>query len=168
VVAVAEALARAVHHVHQRGIVHRNLKPRVVLLKEDGTPKLTGFGLAKWLHPGEGKPDLDEEGSICGTPSYMAPEQVAGRNELIREATDIWGLGAVIYELLTGRPPFRGSTVMDTINQIRAHEAVPPRRFRSEIPRPLEAICLKCLQKEQSRRHASAEEVARELSRFRK
>jgi serine/threonine protein kinase len=164
-VALGETLARTVHHIHQCGVLHRNLKPRVVLLKADGTPKLTGFGLSKWLNPGAGRPDLDEDGAVMGTPSYMAPEQASGQLHLLGPATDIYGLGALLYQLLTGRPPFRGETALDTLQQVMEGELVPPRQLQPGIPRKLEAICLKCLHKDPGKRYGSAAELAEELRR---
>jgi serine/threonine-protein kinase len=159
-----ETLARAMHHAHQRGIIHRDLKPANVLLTADGTPKVTDFGLVKRLDQEPGP--WEAKGAIMGTPSYMAPEQAAGQNQRVGPATDVHALGATLYEMLTGRLPFRGATVMDTLEQVRSQEPVPPRRLQPGVPRDLEAICLKCLQKEPDKRYASAEALAEDLRRF--
>jgi eukaryotic-like serine/threonine-protein kinase len=161
---LAETLARAIHLAHQRGIVHRDLKPANVLLTSDGAPKITDFGLAKRLV--EEDSGQTREGSVLGTPSYMAPEQARGATRDVGPAADQYALGAILYELLTGRPPFQGKTVHDTLEQVRSQEPEPPGRFRSEVPRDLETICLKCLQKEPHRRYADAFELAEDLRRF--
>jgi serine/threonine protein kinase len=157
------SLARAVHHAHERGIVHRDLKPANVLLSADGTPKIADFGLAK-------RADSDYvhtlTGAILGSPSYMAPEQAAGATDKIGPATDVYALGVILYELLTGRPPFRGASVIDTIEQVREHAPPPPRSLQPKIPRDLETICLKCLEKQSKRRYASAAELADDLMLF--
>jgi WD40 repeat protein/serine/threonine protein kinase len=158
-----QTLARAVHHVHQRGIVHRDLTPRNVLLTADGTPKITDFGLAKLQ---VGGPFQTESGSILGTPCYMAPEQAAGKTHEIGPATDIYALGAILYEMLTGRPPFLAETPFDTVLQVRTSDPVPPRRLLGKIPRDLETICLKCLHKEPRKRYASALDLADDLRRY--
>jgi tetratricopeptide (TPR) repeat protein len=157
---LVETLARAVHEAHQRGVVHRDLKPANILLRADGTPKISDFGLAKRL---EGESQT-VTGAVMGTPSYMAPEQARGDKE-IGPAADIYALGAILYEALTGRAPFRGETPWDTVAQVIADEPVPPTRLQPKLPRDLETICVKCLQKEPSRRYASAEELADELRR---
>jgi serine/threonine protein kinase len=158
-----ETLARAMHHAHQRGIIHCDVKPANVLLTADGTPKITDFGLAKRVEGGAG---LTQSGAIVGTPIYMAPEQAAGKNDQIGPATDVYGLGATLYEMLTGRPPFRGATVVDTLQQVLSGEPVPPRRLQPRVPRDLEAVCLECLRKEPGQRYASAEALAEDLRRF--
>jgi tetratricopeptide (TPR) repeat protein len=160
---LVETLARAVHAAHQRGIVHRDLKPANVLLTEDGTPKITDFGLAKVLDATAG---LTGSGAIMGTPSYMAPEQAGRQPQAIGPATDVYALGAVLYELLTGRPPFRGETPLATVAQVVADEPVPPRRLQPGVARDLETVCLKCLQKEPARRYASALVLADDLRHF--
>jgi hypothetical protein len=160
---LVETLAWAMHAVHLKGIVHRDLKPSNVLLAEDGTPKITDFGLAKKL----GKAGQTASGAVIGTPSYMAPEQAAGKPGEIGPATDVYALGAILYECLTGRPPFQAANILDTLMQVVADDPVPPSRLKPEVPKDLESICLRCLQKEPARRYTSAEELAQDLSRFR-
>ncbi len=156
-------LARAVHAAHRAGIVHRDLKPANVLLTAEGQPKITDFGLAKKLGDAAG---LTQSGAIVGTPSYMAPEQAGGRAGEIGPATDTYALGAILYECLTGRPPFRAATPLDTVLQVINDEPVPPRQLQSKIPRDVETICLKCLRKEPRKRYESAEALADDLERF--
>jgi WD40 repeat protein/tRNA A-37 threonylcarbamoyl transferase component Bud32 len=160
--ALVEHLARAMHAAHQKGIVHRDLKPANVLLAEDGTPKITDFGLAKKLD----EAGQTATGSIMGTPSYMAPEQAGGTSGLIGPAADVYALGAILYECLTGRPPFKAATAMDTLIQVVADDPVPPRTLNAQMPRDLETVCLKCLQKEPHKRYAGAEDLANDLRRF--
>jgi hypothetical protein len=160
---LVEALARAMHYAHQRGIVHRDLKPANVLLTADATPKIADFGLAKLLVGGEVQ---TQSGAILGTPSYMAPEQAEGKGKDIGPAVDVYALGALLYELLTGRPPFRGETPLETVQQVKAEEPLPPSRLQPKVPRDLTTICLKCLQKEPRQRYASAEALAEDLRRF--
>jgi serine/threonine protein kinase len=157
------ALARAVHHAHQQGIIHRDLKPANVLLTPDGVPKVTDFGLAKLRDSDTG---YTQTGAILGSPSYMAPEQAEARTRDVGPATDIYALGAILYELLTGRPPFKAATLLETLEQVRANEPVPPRRLQPGVPRDLETVCLKCLQKSPADRYASAEALAEDLNRF--
>jgi hypothetical protein len=156
-------LARAIHAAHLQGIVHRDLKPANILLTTDGRPKITDFGLAKRLGDGS---DQTRSGTIVGTPDYMAPEQARGEADDAGPLVDQHALGAILYELLTGRPPFRGSTPSDTIEQVRTQQPVPPTRLRPKVPRDLETICLKCLQKEPHRRYADADALAHDLDRF--
>jgi WD40 repeat protein len=162
--ALVETLARAIHAAHQAGVVHRDLKPANVLLAADGTPKITDFGLAKKLDAGDGP---TKSGAIMGTPSYMAPEQAAGEAKVVGPAADVYALGAILYELLTGRPPFKAATALDTILQVISDEPVPPTQLQGKTPRDLETICLTCLQKEPSKRYSSAAALAEDLRRFR-
>jgi eukaryotic-like serine/threonine-protein kinase len=159
--ALVEQLAGAVHHAHECGIIHRDLKPANVLLAGDGTPKLADFGLAKYE-----RPELTATGAILGTPSYMAPEQTWQDNRTPGRAVDIYSLGAILYELLTGRPPFGGATVLETLEWVRSHEPVPPAQLRADFPRDLSTICLKCLEKEPARRYATAQTLAEDLRRY--
>jgi serine/threonine protein kinase/tetratricopeptide (TPR) repeat protein len=161
---ITRDLARAMDQAHRRGIIHRDLKPANVLLTNDGTPKITDFGLAKRY--ADDDTGQTRTGAIMGTPSYMAPEQAAGKTKDTGPAADIYSLGAILYDLLAGRPPFRGVTVLDTLQQVRSLEPVPPRRLDMKVPRDLETICLKCLQKEPSKRYANAGDLAEDLRRF--
>jgi tetratricopeptide (TPR) repeat protein len=183
---LVETLAHAIHYAHQQGVIHRDLKPTNVLLHRapaqgegqaeegrgprdshprplsaDVCAKITDFGLAKFLAGS----DLTHSGDVLGTPSYMAPEQAAGRP--VTSAVDIYGLGAILYEALTGRPPFSAATVEATLGLVRRDEPVPPRRLQPTVPRDLETICLKCLRKEPGRRYGSAQDLADDLQQFR-
>jgi WD40 repeat protein/serine/threonine protein kinase len=160
---LVETLARAMEAAHQAKVIHRDLKPANVLLTAAGEPKVTDFGLAKKLDVPHGQ---TQTGAVMGTPSYMAPEQASGSKD-IGPAADVYALGAILYELLTGRPPFKAATALDTILQVVSDEPVPPRRLQSKVPRDLETICLKCLQKQPARRYASAAALADDLRRFR-
>jgi tetratricopeptide (TPR) repeat protein len=161
---LVQTLARTMHAAHEQQIVHRDLKPANVLLTADGQPKITDFGLAKRLDaPAAGQ---TQSGVIVGTPTYMAPEQAAGHARTISPAIDIHALGVILYELLTGRPPFQAAVVLDLLEQVRTQEPVPPRRLQPKVPRDLETICLKCLQKEPRKRYASARALADDVGRF--
>jgi WD40 repeat protein len=160
---LVETLARTVHAAHQRGIIHRDLKPGNVLLTGDGTPKVADFGLAKRLDDPTGQ---TASGAILGTPSYMAPEQAGGKHRQIGPAADTYALGAILYDLLTGRPPFKAATSMETVYQVLHEEPVPPCQLQPNLPRDLETICLKCLQKNPAQRYATAQALAEDVHRF--
>ncbi len=178
---LVEILARTIHHAHERGIVHRDLKPANILLAPPlpddplradpdgaavaalyGVPKIADFGLAKRLDDEAGQ---TRTGQIMGTPSYMAPEQAAGNPRSVGPAADVYALGALLYELLTGRPPFHGSNSWDIVGQVLNEEPVPPDRLRPRLPRDLGRICLKCLEKDPRKRYATALELADDLRR---
>jgi WD40 repeat protein/tRNA A-37 threonylcarbamoyl transferase component Bud32 len=160
---LTETMARAIHVAHQRGIVHRDLNPSNILIALDGTPKISDFGLAKFLVDDKG---LSLSGVFLGTPSYMAPEQVSGNGQTIGPGTDVYALGALLYEMLTGAAPFRGFTPMETLCQVMEAQLVPPSRLRHGVPEDLETICLKCLDRDPARRYSSAEDLAEDLRRY--
>jgi tetratricopeptide (TPR) repeat protein/predicted Ser/Thr protein kinase len=162
---ILETLARAMHYAHEHNIIHRDLKPANVLLTSDGIPKITDFGLAKRLEQKEDS-SKTRTGTLMGTPSYMSPEQAAGRTRDIGPLSDQYTLGAILYEMLTGRPPFLGATMLETIIQVRTREPVPPTQLQATTPHDLEIICLKCLQKEPGKRYGNAGELADDLRRF--
>src|SRR5581483_9107366 len=159
---LAERLARAVQAAHEKGIVHRDLKPANVLRAADGSPKIADFGLARRSDSAHG---LTATGAVLGTPSYMAPEQAAGRKD-VGPPADVYALGAILYECLTGRPPFRAATPLETVAQVVRDDPVSPRVLQPGLPRDLDTICLKCLQKDPARRYATAGELADDLRRF--
>ena len=156
-------LAEATQYAHQRGILHRDLKPQNVLMDATGQPRITDFGLAKRIAQDSG---LTQEGSVMGSPSYMPPEQAGGRLDRICPATDVYALGAILYELLTGRAPFVAETPVATLRLVLETEPVGPRKLNERVPVDLETICLKCLEKDPQRRYATARELAEELRRF--
>jgi tetratricopeptide (TPR) repeat protein len=171
---LVETLARAMSHAHQQGVVHRDLKPSNVLLIGEAdaplgqcVPKITDFGLAKQMNlPPAGAGPQTQSGAIVGTAEYMSPEQAAGQSRAVGPAADIYSLGAILYELLTGRPPFKGASLVDTLQQVLRDEPVSPRSLQPKVPRDLETICLKCLHKGPDKRYATAEGLAEDLRRF--
>ena len=165
---VVAVLARAVHFAHERGVLHRDLKPGNVLLAADGSPKVTDFGLARFLEA-EAAAAADSPtptGAVLGTPSYMAPEQAGGVTKAPTPAADIYSLGAILYEMLTGRPPFLADGPLETTLRVLTDDPVPPRRLRPKVPRDLETICLHCLRKAPRQRYPSADVLADDLQRY--
>jgi tetratricopeptide (TPR) repeat protein len=160
---LATTLAEAIHAAHESGIVHRDLKPSNVLLTQEGTPKISDFGLARRLDEAAG---LTQTGVVVGTPSYMAPEQARGRHDAIGPAVDVYALGAILYELLTGKPPFRAATAVETVQLVINQDPVPPSQVNAKVPRDLETICLKCLAKDPRFRYSTGAALAEDLNRF--
>jgi predicted Ser/Thr protein kinase len=156
-------VAEAVAYAHQHGVIHRDLKPANILLDAHGSPRITDFGLAKNV---QGDSGLTGSGQILGTPSYMPPEQAGGNRGAVGPAADVYAMGATLYGMVTGRPPFQAATVVDTVQMVVSQEPVPPRRLNVTIPRDLETIILKCLEKEPRRRYGSAAALAEDLQRF--
>ena len=161
--AYLKTIAEAIEFAHRRGTLHRDLKPSNILIDRFDQPHVTDFGLAKRI---EASAQLTATGSLMGTPSYMPPEQAGANNGRIGPASDVYSLGAVLYELMTGRPPFLGESLVATLNQVLNAEPVSPRLLNPNVPRDLETVCLKCLQKEPLRRYATSQELANELGRF--
>jgi TolB-like protein/Flp pilus assembly protein TadD/predicted Ser/Thr protein kinase len=160
---VIAKVARTVHYAHEHGILHRDIKPGNILLDNNGDPHLTDFGLARLL---DAQSSITRTIDVLGTPSYMAPEQAAGETGKLSKATDVYGLGAVLYQLLTGQPPFAGGTTYETIRLLRDTEPRPPRQLNPKIDRDLSTICLKCLEKDPERRYSSALALAEDLERW--
>ncbi|WP_168566215.1 protein kinase domain-containing protein [Crateriforma spongiae] len=158
-------IADAVAYAHAQGVIHRDLKPENVLIDRDGQPRITDFGLAKLIDSDD---ELTQDGAIMGSVFYMPPEQASGQKSLIGPTADIYALGAMLYKLLTGHPPFQGPTAMETLNQVIHQDPIPLRRINSRIPRDLETICLKCLHKDIKRRFRTANELVEELTSFRR
>ncbi|MHB8522269.1 MAG: serine/threonine-protein kinase [Limisphaerales bacterium] len=158
-----KTIAEAVHFAHQRGIVHRDLKPANVLMDEFNRPRITDFGLAKRLDRAE---SITASGAIFGTPNYMSPEQAAGRQDIIGPAGDVFSLGAMLYEMITGRVPFHGSNLAETLSNILRKDPAPPGRLNPRVPPDLETICLKCLEKRSDWRYPTADALAKDLGRF--
>src|SRR6266446_4425748 len=156
-------LARTVHYAHEHGILHRDIKPGNVLLDKEGEPHLTDFGLARLV---ETESTITRTMEVLGTPSYMAPEQAVGNDAAITSATDVYGLGAVLYQLLTGHPPFAGGTTYETVRLVLDSEPRQPRLWNRKIDRDLATICLKCLDKDPQRRYSSALALAEDLERW--
>jgi tetratricopeptide (TPR) repeat protein len=162
---ITRKLADALAYAHERSVLHRDIKPANVLVSTEGEPVLTDFGLAKDVGEGEDS-GLTQAGAIMGTPSYMPPEQAAGDKDLIDRRADVYSLGATLYAMLTGRPPFEGTTILNTITKVVSQPVEPPRKLRPEIARDLEVICLACLAKDPVDRYATAKDLAEDLRRY--
>jgi WD40 repeat protein len=160
---LARQLALAVAHAHERGVLHRDLKPGNVLLTREGVPKVSDFGLAKLLETDDGQ---TQTGTLLGTPTYMAPEQATGRTHDVGRATDVWALGVILYECLTGKTPFKGVSRTETLERVKTQRPIPPRKLRPEVHPDLETICLKCLRKEPAKRYQTADDLAEDLARW--
>ncbi|MHC5538273.1 serine/threonine-protein kinase, partial [Singulisphaera rosea] len=160
---LVRTLSNAVDYAHRRGIIHRDLKPSNILLTAGGVPKIADFGVAKRLELNDHE---TRDGDLIGTPCYMAPEQASGSGEQIGPATDVYSLGVILYETLTGRAPLQAPTAIETLILVNVQEPVPPRRLQPRIPADLERITLKCLEKEPGRRYANALDLAEDLGRF--
>jgi len=167
---VLKAIAEAVHYAHQKGILHRDLKPSNIILDEAGEPRVTDFGLAKRLTSDSQLSALNHQltltGQVIGSPGFMPPEQAAGQTSQVDVRSDVYGLGAILYYVLTGRPPFQAATITDVLKQLAEAEPVPPRLLNPSVPHDLATICLKCLEKDMPRRYPSAQALAEELGRF--
>ncbi len=156
-------IATAVHYAHSQGIIHRDLKPANILIDNQGQPRITDFGLAKSM---QGNSDLTRSGEILGTPSFMPPEQAASQMSAIGPASDVYSLGAILFAILTGRPPFQAATPLETLLQVQKQEAIPIRQLNFNLPRDLETIVLKCLDKSPAKRYPTAQALSEELERF--
>src|SRR5262249_17486167 len=155
-------VTEAIDYAHQRGVIHRDLKPANILLDPTGNPRATDFGLAKKVQGDSGRTG---SGQIMGTPSFMPPEQAGGRRGEVGPAADVYALGATLYALVTGRPPFQAATAMDTVLMVLNNEPLPPRRLNASIPHDVETICLKCLQKDPGKRYTGAGALREDLRR---
>ena len=158
-----KTIAEAIHYAHERGILHRDLKPSNVLIDANDQPRVTDFGLAKRL---EGDSELTVTGQVLGSPNYMPPEQATGKRGTLSRRSDVYALGAILYHALTGRPPFVGEGLAETVQQVLNVEPVSPRVLNPSVPADLETVCLKCLEKEPGKRYATAQMLAEELGRF--